>query len=44
MALSDQAGQEMSRDDTPLRMSGKEHCVGSSEIVDPSWIREVRLV
>lgn len=44
MPLSNQAREEMRRDNASLRMSSEEDCVGTSEVVDPSWVREVRLV
>ena len=34
----------MGSDDTTLRMCSEEDSIGSAKIIDPSWIREVRLV
>jgi hypothetical protein len=44
MALSDEAGNQMSSDDTSLRVSRKEDRVSSAKIIYPSGIRKVRLV
>jgi hypothetical protein len=44
MPLGDQTRNQVSGDDTALGMGCEEDSVGPTEIVDPSWVGQIRLV
>jgi hypothetical protein len=38
MTLGDQARNQVSGDDTPLGVGGKEDGISPTKVVDPSWV------